>query len=283
MSVAQKLAVLFYQADSPATAAEAVQVISRTVTANRKRTSLPLILVFPELFLHGYPRSTAQDLRQVAEYVNGASFQAISSIAKSQHAAIVYGYVEKTAGSTHLYNSLAFVGDDGKLLYNARKVHLYGDVEDHHFKRGEVLPSPFVFHGRKLVLLVCFDIEMPEAVRHVALSGAELVIAAAANTDPFICRKLVPTRAYENMLFVAYCNLCAPFAGHPRPFCGESVVAAPNGDILAQAPSYPDSHPDTLTLVELDFARPEDQKHRSSNNYFRTRLPNVYTALSADD
>jgi hypothetical protein len=44
-----------------------------------------------------------------------------------------------------------------------------------------------------------------------------------------------------------------------------------------------DAHPDTLTLAELDFSRPEDQKHRTSNNYFRMRLPNVYTALSSDD
>jgi hypothetical protein len=142
------------QGDSPATAAEAVQVrhigyawslsyLSSGHFAYRycqsqahftaSNRGVPRVVFARYLHLTfrlgrhahaaslGYPRSTSHDLRQVAEYVNGASFQAISSIAKAQHAAIVYGYAEKTAESTHLYNSLVcvhlwFLSDLGRPL-----------------------------------------------------------------------------------------------------------------------------------------------------------------------
>ena len=59
-------------------------------------------------------------------------------------------------------------------------------------------------------MLICYDVEFPEAVRRLALAGAGLVVVPTANMEGFeaVPRLLVPARAYENGLVVAYANCC---------------------------------------------------------------------------
>ena len=77
--------------------------------------------------------------------------------------------------------------------------------------------------------------EFPEATRRLALAGADLIVVPTANMPEFdfVAQSLVPVRAYENQLYVAYANyIGAEGAVH---YGGLSLLAAPDGQTIAQA------------------------------------------------
>jgi predicted amidohydrolase len=82
-------------------------------------------------------------------------------------------------------------------------------------------------------------VEFPEHVRRLALAGCDLVAVPTATPDqptsPFIAERLVPVRAFENQVFVAYAN----WAGADMRFgyAGRSCLAAPDGSDLLRAPA----------------------------------------------
>ena len=61
-------------------------------------------------------------------------------------------------------------------------------------------------------MLICYDVEFPENVRRLAQAGAQAVLVPtalpASDHADFIARKMIPVRAFENQLFVAYVNHC---------------------------------------------------------------------------
>ena len=79
--------------------------------------------------------------------------------------------------------------------------------------------------------------EFPEHVRRLALRGAELILVPtalpASDHSAFIATRMVPVRAFENQVFVAYAN----HAGRDAAFAyaGLSCVCAPDGSDLARA------------------------------------------------
>ena len=79
--------------------------------------------------------------------------------------------------------------------------------------------------------MICYDVEFPEMIRHLALSGADLVLVPtalpASEHAAFIARSIIPVRAFENQVFVAYAN----HAGRDDAFAyaGLSGIAAPDG------------------------------------------------------
>jgi len=93
-------------------------------------------------------------------------------------------------------------------------------------------------------VLICYDVEFPENTRRLAMAGADLIAVPTAlptggmgetnGTGSFVVQHLVPTRACENVNFVAYVNNAD--ADERFEFQGESVICAPNGDVLAKAP-----------------------------------------------
>ena len=101
--------------------------------------------------------------------------------------------------------------------------------------------------GLKLGILICYDVEFAENVRLLALQGAELVAVPTANMVPydFVCRALVPVRAYENHVFVAYANRCGREGG--LEYVGLSCIVGPDGRDLARARSF--SAPVNRTLA----------------------------------
>lgn len=84
-------------------------------------------------------------------------------------------------------------------------------------------------------MLVCYDVEFPETVRAAAQAGAELVVvptALGAEWDQ-VARRVVPARAFENGVYLAYAN----YAGSERGFTylGESRIVRPDGRDMAVA------------------------------------------------
>jgi predicted amidohydrolase len=205
--------------------------------------ALDLVLC-PELFLSGYNVGSAR-VQACAEPADGPAARAIAELARRHRTAIAYGYPER-AGAAR-YNAVQCIGADGTSLANHRKLQLPSDFERENFALGGRLTF-FELAGWRAALLVCYDVEFPEAVRACALGGAELVIAPTALRSKwhFVARKMIPTRAFENGLFLLYAN----YAGSEGDwhYLGESCAIAPDGSEVARAGSG-----EELLRADLDF------------------------------
>ncbi len=211
--------------------AEALQRLD--AAAAQARAQGADLLVTPEMSLTGYAIG-AERVAALAEPADGPLARAVAAIAQRHHLAIVYGDPEQNATGKP-FNAAQAVGPNGTRWMNYRKTHLFGDLDRAQFSAGDVASQVFEWRGWRLGLLICYDVEFPEAVRGLALQGADAVLVPTANMEPFdeVQRVLLPARALENRLFVAYANACG--AEVDLRYNGRSVVCGPDGAPLAQA------------------------------------------------
>ncbi|MBB1259594.1 carbon-nitrogen hydrolase family protein [Streptomyces alkaliterrae] len=201
------------------------------------------LLVTPELSLTGYALGPAT--AELAEEAEGPAAEAVGEIAARHDLAIVYGYPERDGEA--VYNSARLIDPAGKPLANYRKTHLFGTFENTAFTPGDEPVVQAELDGVRLGLLVCYDVEFPETVRAHALAGTELLLVPTALMRPyeFVPRTLIPTRAWESQLYVAYANRQG--AEDDLTFAGLSCLAAPDGTVRARAGTGED-----LVLADVD-------------------------------
>lgn len=192
------------------------------------------LLVLPELFATGY--NIGDQVCVWAEPADGPTAQEIAALAKAHSVAIHYGFPELDNGA--IYNSAQCLGPDGEILGGHRKLALPPGFEQDHFFPGQGCKL-FTYRGVRIATLICYDAEFPETVRHVASLGAELVLvptALGAQWD-WVSQSMIPARAYENGIFLAYANSAG--AEHGMKFLGQSFIATPDGKELARATMEP--------------------------------------------
>ena len=248
----EDLHLALWQTPFASNPAEALQRLD--AAAAQARAQGTDLLVTPEMSLTGYAIG-AERVAALAEPADGPLAQAVAAIAQRHHLAIVYGYPEQNATGKP-FNAAQAIGPDGTLSINYRKTHLFGDLDRTQFSAGDVSSQVFEWRGWRLGLLICYDVEFPEAVRGLALQGADAVLVPTANMVPFdeVQRVLRPARALEIRLFVAYANACGNEG--PLVYNGLSTACGPDGRTLTQAPATGDCLLQIkLTRRVLDAAR----------------------------
>jgi predicted amidohydrolase len=192
------------------------------------------LLLLPELFATGY--NIGDQIIARAEPADGPFAQGIAALAQAHRVAIHYGYAE-VDGDT-IYNSAQCMGPDGAKLGAHRKLLIPPGFERDYFTPGSGC-TLFGYRGVQIAMLICYDAEFPETVRHVASLGAELVLVPTALGDQWawVSQRMIPSRAYENGIFVAYANSAG--AEHGMKFLGQSFIASPFGKELARATAEP--------------------------------------------
>ena len=235
------------------------------------------LLLCPECWLCGYNIGAA--VTRLAETADGASAQRIAAIARRHRLAIAYGYAERdSAGarsdSAPIFNSVQVIGPDGARIAHYRKTHLFGPAERAAFRPGTCFAAPFELAGFRCGLLICYDIEFPETARSLALSGADLVLVPTALSDEYgaVPGLMVPARAVENQVFVAYCNHAGSENG--MRFLGRSCLIGPDGQAVVAA-----GNGEALLLGELSHAAL--QAAARSYPYRADRRPELYTPLQS--
>ena len=228
------------------------------------------VLVLPEMFLTGY-NIGAEAVGALAEAQDGPSAQAIAELAQSAGLAILYGYPER-AEDGQVYNAVQLIDAQGTRLCNYRKTHLFGDLDHSMFSAGSDDFPVVELNGWKVGMLICYDLEFPENTRRLALAGAELILVPTANMVPFdfVADVTVRARAFENQCFVAYANYC----GHEDEihYCGQSSIAAPDGERIAQA-----GLDEALIVGTLERQSIFDA--RAANHNLQDRRAELYGAL----
>ena len=138
------------------------------------------VLVIPELFNTGYAFLDKEELAGLAEPAKGETSEFIHGLTKEKGCAFAYGFAEK-AGDVY-YNSMAFVAHPG-IIAIYRKSHLFFE-EKFLFQPGDTGFQAFQYEGVKFGLLICWDWIYPEAMRTLALKGAQIILHAANLVTP---------------------------------------------------------------------------------------------------
>ncbi|WP_345752111.1 carbon-nitrogen hydrolase family protein [Microbacterium rhizophilus] len=206
-------------------------------TAERAAASGADVLVTPEMYVTGYDIGIERT-RELAEAPDGPIFEAIAGITRRTGVAIAYGYPERLDDGG-IANAAQLV-DDGRAIGAHRKAHLFGGLDGERFTPADARPAAFHFRGLRVGMLICYDVEFPEAVRALAAGGAEVVLAPTANMVPYalVSTVLVRARALENGVTVAYANYCGTESiegGGDQVYAGLSTVCGPDGAVLALA------------------------------------------------
>lgn len=191
-------------------------------------------LVTPEMALTGY-LIAPEHLAALAEPADGPLAQAVAAIAQRHGLGIAYGWPERHPDGAKPYNAVQAIGPDGQRLAVHRKVHLFGAADRARFTAGEAVAAPFEWGGRRIGLLICFDVEQPAAVRALARQGARLILAPTANMLPYDdapCLTL-PRLAAESRVAIAYANACGA-EGDTR-YGGLSRLVGTDGRVVAAA------------------------------------------------
>ena len=192
------------------------------------------ILLTPELFLCAYQPADVWAL-------DGAAARArVAHVASTRQLWVVASTVEHERGRRFIVASL--FGPDGSERTRYRKRNLFGPDERGAFHPGGARPEIVEMNGWRVALGICFDVEFPEFVRDVALRGAQLLLVPTAvplrapiggQPNPLdtavVPLTVVPTRAFESQLYIAYANQTAP------TFCGRTTLADPYGRRIVTA------------------------------------------------
>ncbi|MGW2744587.1 carbon-nitrogen hydrolase family protein [Streptomyces sp. NPDC001450] len=257
---------LLQSSGRPGSIAENLKVLDEA--AGRAAAAGAALLAAPEMFLTGYAIGDA--IGRLAEPADGDCADAIAEIAVRHGLAIVYGYPERD-GET-VYNSAQLISADGTRLANYRKTHLFGCFERDHFTPGEQPVVQAELNGLTVGLMICYDVEFPENVRAHALAGTDLLIVPTAQMHPFqfVAESLVPVRAWENQMYVAYVNRVGPEGEFE--FVGLSVLAGPDGIARTRA-----GRGEELVFADGDPAFLAAS--REANPYLQDRRPGLYRSL----
>ncbi|WP_030382404.1 MULTISPECIES: carbon-nitrogen hydrolase family protein [unclassified Streptomyces] len=228
------------------------------------------LLVTPELFLTGY--AIGDGLARLAEPADGEAADAVVETAARHGLAVAYGYPERASDGT-VFNSVQLVAADGTRLANYRKTHLYGPFEREHFTPGERQVVQAELNGLTVGLMICYDVEFPENVRAHALAGTDLLLVPTAQPHPFqfVAESLVPVRAFESQLYVAYVNRVG--VEGEFEFVGLSTLAGPDGVARARA-----GRAEELLLADVDPGLLAAS--REANPYLADRRPGLYGSLA---
>ena len=212
-------------------------------------------------------------LFDLAETIPGPSTEFYSGVASANGIVLVTSLFEKRAPG--LYHNTAVVFDkDGSIAGKYRKMHIPDDpayYEKFYFTPGDLGFEPIQTSIGKLGVQVCWDQWYPEGARLMTLKGAEILIYPTAigwestDTPEEKARQLeawvISQRghAVANGLPVIAVNR----VGHEPDlskqtngirFWGNSFVAGPQGEILAQA----DNMKEENIVTEVDITRSEE-------------------------
>ena len=232
------------------------------------------VISFPELCTTGYhflTQLSKEELLGIAERVSdGPTVRSVCEKARRSGRAILFGMLERGEGE-RMYNTYVAVTPDG-IRAAHRKLHAF---ENSAILQGDRLET-FELLGWTCGILTCYDNNLPENTRVLALKGAEIIFAPhqtggfdikragmgriplklwrRRHVDPAAMRqaimgpkgrewivKWLPSRSYDNNVFTVFANGVG--ADGPEVRVGCSMIIDPEGVILAET-----------TAAEDDFA-----------------------------
>lgn len=234
----------------------------------------------------------------MAEPLNGYTYQRIADLAESLDIVLVLSQFEKRAAGLYHNTAQVIDGERGRVGV-FRKMHIPDDpgfYEKFYFTPGDAEGGlkgfqPVDTRFGKLGVLVCWDQWYPEAARLMALAGADLLIYPTAigwnpeddeqeqNRQRDAWVTIQRSHAVANGIPVLVANRTgfepAPGAtSEGIEFWGTSFIVGPQGEFLLMA----DAESEGAFCAEIDLERSE--KVRRIWPYLRDRRIDAYSNLT---
>lgn len=197
--------------------------------------------IFGEMSLTGY--RCKDELRDLAETINGSSINYLKKICIKRKCYIVFGMPlinEDIKGIIN--NSAIMIHPNGRVdKYDKWFFPNFGPFEEKLFFDAGEKVKIIDIKNVKIGLIICYDLFFPELCKAYSLQGADIIICISAS--PSITRKyfetLMPARAIENTTFLIYNNLVG--TQEDLVFWGGSQAYDPLGNQIIKAPYYKES------------------------------------------
>lgn len=233
------------------------------------------VVVLPELANTGYMFADINELRSVAEPVDGPTVGEWAALA-AEHDLIIVGGFAEAGEDGQIYNSAVLVDSTGmRACY--RKAHLWNTEKADLFTPGSGVPPVVDTAVGRIGVMVCYDLEFPEWVRAAALGGADLLCCpvnwplypAPEGERPIEVVKVQAAAATNRMFVVA-----ADRAGSER---GQDWLG---GSVIVDADGFPLT---TLGLGEaglhvaqVDLSDARNKTISELNDVHADRRPELY-------
>jgi predicted amidohydrolase len=282
-----------HREEIPSRVGELLEMIDRAVIGYEPFFDVKLV-VFPE-FAHAAPiyETVAELIDRLAVPIPNEQTDRYATKAKERGVYIQTGtFLEvdpRWPGS--VFNTTCLIGPDG-LLGRYRKVNPWLPWELHaspHDLAGYDEPLFPVFETEigRLGAAICYDWLFPEAIRALALGGAEVLIRVSAYMDPWGVTPPLDwwtlfnrARAVENLAYVVAANQGASASNYP-PFSwpGGSMIVDHDGRILSQADPGPG---EKIVVGPIDLAALRAERGRRRGHHLLSHLrTEAYTGLYA--
>lgn len=202
------------------------------------------LVIFPELFLTGYP---PEDLILKSAFLQDVeeAVQAFASKSGAMHVLLPCPWRD----NAHTYNAVHLIGD-GRIKATRFKHHLpnYGVFDEMRVFTPGPLPTPIPFRGNKLGVMICEDAWYPDVASALKAGGADCLIVV--NASPYETGKLdqrleiTAARVKETGLPLIYVN---QVGGQDEiVFDGASFILNEEGRIILRAEEFA---PDVINTV----------------------------------
>lgn len=227
------------------------------------------LIVLPELFNTGYLFLNKEELIKLSEPKDDSkTHDFILNLCKDKNCAIAYGFAEKDGDK--IYNSVILMSPDG-IIGHYRKTHLFFE-EWFIFTPGNLPYQIYKYKGVKIGMLICFDYIYPEAMRTIALKGAQIVLLPA-NLVLHLCPDAMITRSFENRIFTVLADRTGIDDRGIKnlKFIGKSQIVAPNGEVLIRV-----GDEKCVKIIEIDPNIALDKKITPHNDIFKQRRGDLY-------
>jgi predicted amidohydrolase len=214
------------------------------------------LVVTPEGFLEGYVANvkankdlTREKYLAVGEQIDGPLLTRVRELARQLKIYLSLGFAERR--DEQMYNSVAVFSPDGVVVLRYSKAHT-ADDEPYNAKGADfpVAATPLGRWGA----LICYDRQLPETARILAVKGAQLILVPAWGASGEMNDAMMRTRALENSVHVAFV--------HPK----RCLIIEPSGKIIAQDTG--DGDQIVKARIELD--------DRIGRGPIRHRRPEIY-------
>lgn len=264
------------------------------------------LVVLPEMCLLGYwhlRRHTPERLRELAEPLSGPSVTRVRRLAMDLGTAAGLGFLEIDEADGRLYNAYAVCLPDGR-VHCHRKLHAFEHEAISSGDRYTVFDTPW---DVRVGVLICWDNNLVENVRAIALLGASILVAphqtgGTASRSPHAMRPIpmalwearhrdptaieeafrgdsgrawllrwLPARAHDNGLALIFSNGVGRDDDEVRT--GNAMILDPYGRILTEtwAPE------DTMVTADIDLSLIPMSTGR---RWLKGRRPDLYTILT---
>ena len=198
-------------------------------------------VLFPEYFtmqLLGYLRepAPARAVRRLAEMVG--EYEELFKRLATESQMYIIGGTHPVIQQGQLFNAAHLFTPNG-LVFRQKKVHLTATEKvAYQMSRGHGF---YIYHTDfgKIAILVCYDVEFPEAARVLAEAGAQILFVPSCTDErQGFCRVryCAQARASENQIYVAMAGTVGnlPEVPHMATHYGQAAILTPSDYFFAR-------------------------------------------------